>query len=89
VKPLIIKLEATIMALQDIAPNQVLSVAEGIEIQKRIKAAASAVKQWHWMGNYGDVYGPVNVANGAGVSAGEMIINYNFTTDLVSTWMFY
>jgi hypothetical protein len=73
---------------RDIAANQVLSVTEGIEIQKRIKAS-STVKQWHWMGNYGDVYGPVNVANGAGISAGEMIININFNTGLVATWMFY
>ena len=73
---------------EDIAANQVLSVAEGIELQKRIKARAG-VKQWHWMGNYGDVYGPVNVANGAGISAGEMIININFNNGLVATWMFY
>jgi hypothetical protein len=32
--------------MNDIAPNQILSVAEGIEIQKRIKARATA-KQWH------------------------------------------
>jgi len=76
------------MSNQEISPTQVLSVAEGIEIHKRIKAAATA-KQWHWMGNYGDVYGPANVANGAGISAGEMIININFNNGLVATWMFY
>jgi hypothetical protein len=43
------------MSNQDITPTQILSVAEGIEIQKRLKAAASA-RQWRWMGNYGDVY---------------------------------
>ena len=74
--------------MNDIAPNQILSVAEGIEIQKRIKARATA-KQWHWMGNYGDVFGPVDVANGAGISAGEMIININFNNGLVAAWMFY
>lgn len=74
--------------MNDIAPNQILSVAEGIEIQKRIKARATA-KQWHCMGNYGDVFGPVNVANGAGISAGEMIININFNNGLVAAWMFY
>jgi hypothetical protein len=76
------------MATQQIASNQVVSTAEGIELQKSIKASA-AVKQWHWMGNYGDVYGPVNVANAAGVSAGEMIININFNNGLVAAWMFY
>jgi hypothetical protein len=76
------------MSNQDITPTQILSVAEGIEIQKRLKAAASA-KQWRWMGNYGDVYGPVNVANSTGVSAGEMIININPNNGLVATWMFY
>jgi hypothetical protein len=74
----------------DIAANQVLSVAEGIEIQKRIAERSSASgKQWHWMGNYGDVYGPVNVANGAGIPAGGLIININFNNGLVAAWMFY
>ena len=73
---------------QDITTDQILSVAEGIEIQKRI-AERSTVKQWHWMGNYGSVYGPVDVANGAGISAGEMIININFNNGLVAAWMFY
>jgi hypothetical protein len=41
------------------------------------------------MGNYGDVFGLVNVANGAGISAGEMIININFNNGLVAAWMFY
>jgi hypothetical protein len=72
----------------EISPTQILSEAEGIEMQKRIKAAATA-KQWHWMGNYGDVYGPVNVANAAGISAGEMIININFDNGGVAAWMFY
>jgi hypothetical protein len=72
----------------DIAPTQVLSAAEGIEIQKRL-AQGSAAKQWHWMGNYGSVYDPVNVANGAGISAGEMILNFNFNNGLIAAWMFY
>jgi hypothetical protein len=72
----------------DIAPTQVLSAAEGIEIQKRL-AESSAVKQWRWMGNYGSVYDPVNVANGARISAGEMILNINFNNGLIATWMYY
>jgi hypothetical protein len=75
------------MSNQDITPTQILSPAEGIEIQKRIKAAATA-KQWHWMGNYGDVYGPVNVANATGVSAGEMMVQIQ-NNGLVAAWMFY
>jgi len=73
---------------RDIAPTQVLSAAEAIEVQKRV-AAASAGKQWHWMGNYGSVYDPVSVANGAGISAGEMILNINFNNGLIAAWMFY
>jgi hypothetical protein len=73
---------------EQIAANQILSVAEGIETVKRLKGL-STVKQWHWMGNYGDVYGPVNVANGGGLSAGELIININFSTGLVAAWMLY
>jgi len=71
----------------EIAADQVLSVTEGIEIQKRI-AESSPAKQWHWMGNYGDVYGPVQVANGAGISAGEMLVQI-MGNGLVASWMFY
>jgi hypothetical protein len=73
---------------EDIAADQILSVAEGIELQKRIAERAPG-KQWHWMGNYGSVYGPADVANRAGISAGEMIININFNNGLVAAWMFY
>jgi hypothetical protein len=72
----------------EIAPNQVLSAAEGIETQKRF-AEGSSAKQWHWMGNYGSVYDPASVANGAGISAGEMILNINFNNGLIAAWMFY
>ena len=63
-------------------------VSEGIDLQEHLKASAT-VKQWPWMGNYGDVYGQVNVANGIGVSAREMIINTNLSNGLVAAWMFY
>jgi hypothetical protein len=72
----------------DISPTQVLSAAEGIEIQKRF-AEGAAGKQWHWMGNYGSVYDPVSVANGAGISGGEMILNINFNNGLIAAWMYY
>ncbi|MGH8903611.1 MAG: hypothetical protein ACRDYA_18555 [Egibacteraceae bacterium] len=71
---------------EDIAPHQVLSAEEGAAIQRRIAERASA-KQWHWMGNYGSVYDPVNVANGAGIAAGGLIIN--FSGGLVAAWMYY
>jgi hypothetical protein len=74
--------------VEDIAANKVLSVAEGIELHKSIKAQAAG-PQWHWMGNYGDVYGPANVANQAGVPPGGLIININFSNGLVAAWMFY
>jgi hypothetical protein len=41
------------------------------------------------MGNYGSVYDPVSVANGAGISAGEMILNINFNNGLIAAWMLY
>jgi hypothetical protein len=72
----------------DIAPTQVLSAAEGIEIQKRL-AESSAGKQWHWMGNYGSVYDAASVANGGGIAAGEMILNINFDNGLIAAWMYY
>jgi hypothetical protein len=74
--------------LEDIAANKVLSVAEGIELHKSFKAQAAG-PQWHWMGNYGDVYGPANVANQAGIPPGGLIININFSNGLVAAWMFY
>jgi hypothetical protein len=73
----------------DIAPTQVLSAAEGAEVQRRLAAGSSGSKQWHWMGNYGSVYDPANVANGAGISAGEMILNINFNNGLIAAWMYY
>lgn len=72
----------------EIGAEQVLTAAEGTEIQQRI-AARRGLKQWHWMGNYGNVYDPVNVANGGGVVAGEMILNFNFNNGLIAAWMFY
>jgi hypothetical protein len=74
--------------LEAIAANKVVSEAEGIELHKSIKAQAAG-PQWHWMGNYGDVYGPVNVANQAGIPPGGLIININFSNGLVAAWMFY
>jgi hypothetical protein len=76
------------MTTEQIGPNQIVSTAEGIEIQKNIKASA-AVRQWHWMGNYGDVFAPVNVANSAGVPPGGLIMNINFNNGLIAAWMFY
>jgi hypothetical protein len=73
---------------EEIGADQVLTVDEGVEIQQRI-AASRGAKQWHWMGNYGNVYDPVNVANQGGVVAGEMILNFNFNNGLIAAWMFY
>jgi hypothetical protein len=71
---------------EEIAPDQVLTVEEGVGIQQRI-AALRGLKQWHWMGNYGSVYDPVAVANQGGLVAGEMILN--FSGSLIAAWMFY
>lgn len=46
-------------------------------------------KQWHWMGNCGNVNGPVNVANQSGVAAGEMVLNFNLDNATIAGWMFY
>ena len=72
----------------EIGADQVLTTEEGIEVQQRI-AARRGLKQWHWMGNYGNVYDPVNVANRGGVASGELIMNINFANGLIATWMFY
>ena len=74
--------------IEEIAANKVLSEAEGIEIAKSIQAQV-AVKQWRWMGNYGDVFGPARVANNVGVPPGGMILNINFNNGLIAAWMFY
>jgi len=73
---------------EEIAADQVLTVEEGVETQQRI-AALRGLKQWRWMGNYGSVYDPVNVANQTGIVAGEMILNFNFNNGLIAAWMFY
>lgn len=71
-----------------IGTNQVLTADEGIQVQQRF-AALKAAKQWHWMGNYGNVYDPVNVANRANIGPGGLIMNFNFSNGLIATWMFY
>ncbi|MEV6423654.1 hypothetical protein [Streptomyces sp. NPDC051662] len=70
--------------------NEVLTVQEGIALVKRCSAtkAASAVPGWHWMGNYGSVYDVVNVANGGGIGAGELIAQPG-PTGLVPAFMYY
>ncbi|MGW6600659.1 hypothetical protein [Streptomyces sp. NPDC055036] len=70
--------------------DKVLSVKEGIALVEQCPAtkAAAAVPGWHWMGNYGSVYDVVNVANGAGVGAGELIAQPG-PTGLVPAFMYY
>lgn len=72
----------------EIGPDQVLTTEEGAEVQQRV-AARRALKQWRWMGNYGSVYDPVNVANRGGIGSGELILNINFGNGLIAAWMFY
>jgi hypothetical protein len=72
----------------EIAADQVLTAEEGIAVQQRI-AAQRGLQQWHWMGNYGNVYDPINVANQAGIGAAQLIMNINFANGLIATWMFY
>jgi hypothetical protein len=72
----------------EIGADQVLTAAEGVEIRQRI-AARMGPQQWHWMGNYGNVYDPVTVARSYGAAAGEMILNFNFNNGLIATWMFF
>ncbi|MBA2323905.1 MAG: hypothetical protein H0V92_07835 [Pseudonocardiales bacterium] len=51
-------------------------------------AAAKGTPQWRWMGNYGDVYGPVAAANSVRAGAGAMHTQI-MPDGLVATWLFY
>lgn len=50
--------------------------------------APAATKMWRWMGNYGDVYGPVNAANSVGAGPGAIHCQI-MTNGLVATWLYY
>jgi hypothetical protein len=45
-----------------IAPDRVLTAAEGIEIKQRV-SALDATPRWRWMGNYSDLVEVADVAN--------------------------
>ncbi|MER6444193.1 hypothetical protein DEJ51_01105 [Streptomyces venezuelae] len=71
----------------EIAVDRVLSVEEGIEIKQRI-AAQRSLKQWRWMGNYGDPTQASAVANvDPPCLAGEVMFTIN--GNLTPAWMFY
>lgn len=72
---------------EEIAADRVLSVEEGTEIKRRI-AAQRSLKQWRWMGNYGDPTQAAAVANEAPPCvAGEVMFSIN--GNLIPAWMFY
>ncbi|MFI1768934.1 hypothetical protein ACH41H_43845 [Streptomyces sp. NPDC020800] len=48
----------------ELAADRVLSVEEGAEIKQHI-AAQRSLKQWRWMGKYGDPTQAAAVANAA------------------------
>jgi len=50
--------------------------------------AAGDSPRWRWMGNYGDVYGPVNAANSVGIGPGGMVTQI-MPNGLVATWLYY
>lgn len=51
-------------------------------------APREATPRWRWMGNYGDVYGPVNAANSVEAGPGGMHTQI-MPNGLVATWLFY
>ncbi|RBQ15353.1 hypothetical protein DP939_35920 [Spongiactinospora rosea] len=69
-------------------PDRVLTAAEGIAIKKRV-AALKAAPQWRWMGNYGNVYDPVTVANEPPVSGAGAIMFEILDNGLIPAWMYY
>ncbi len=56
--------------------------------EQMAKREVAGAPQWRWMGNYGDVYGPVNAANSAGIGPGGMHTQI-MPNGLVATWLFY
>ncbi|MFD0885635.1 hypothetical protein ACFQ08_13860 [Streptosporangium algeriense] len=71
------------------ARDQVLTTQQGIELYKACSAAnAGAVPQWHWMGNYGDVYALANAANSWGAGPGELLTQI-MDNGLLATFMYY
>ncbi|MEU4761886.1 hypothetical protein AB0H12_01445 [Actinosynnema sp. NPDC023794] len=72
-----------------IAPDRVLTAAEGMAIKQRIASQRALAPQWHWMGNYanpGDAAAVANMppASGAGAIMFEVADN-----GLVPAWMYY
>lgn len=71
-----------------IAPDQVLTAAEGIAIKQRVTALRLA-PQWRWMGNYGNVYDPLAVANTPpGLGPGTLVFEIT-DNGLIPAWMYY
>lgn len=50
--------------------------------------ASGSTAMWRWMGNYGDVYGPVNAANSVGIGPGGMHCQI-MSNGLVATGLYY
>lgn len=71
-----------------IAPDQVLTAAEGIALKQRIAKTALA-PQWRWMGNFGNVYDVAAVANTPPVAAAGGIMVEMLDNGLMPTWMYY
>jgi hypothetical protein len=76
------------MSLQNpVSEIAITTAEEGVALVNQNLDQRSG-KQWHWMGNYGNVYDMAAVANGAGCGAGE-VISTVLPNNLIPTWMYY
>ncbi|GGF96281.1 hypothetical protein GCM10007304_07800 [Rhodococcoides trifolii] len=75
------------IGVAEIGSDQVLTREEGVALGER-NAHAASTAQWHWMGNYGNVYDVVAVANSRGCGTGSLVTDFQ-TNGLMPTYMFY
>ncbi|MGW1050649.1 hypothetical protein [Streptomyces sp. NPDC002521] len=67
-----------------IPADKVVTVEEAVALKE---TAAATGPQWHWMGNFGDPYGPCTTAANYGCGPGAMIVQYQ--GGIYPTWLYY
>ena len=72
-----------------IAPDRVLTAAEGIALKQRISAQRALAPQWRWMGNYGSPYDAAAVANTPPVAGAGAIMFEVMDNGLIPAWMYF
>jgi hypothetical protein len=69
-----------------IPADKVTSVEDAVTHARRI-AERKQVKRWRWMGNAGDAFQAVDIANRSGCKAGEVVFSAK-PDPLVAVWLF-